>query len=165
MSDQPFVARQRLEHIDGTPIFQTRADRRAEGEVGAVVGLAFGCNIHSFGQLATVDWWAERHGRTIGVLELKIRTQRLADGGTVSLSVRKWLSLANASFGLGCPALFVVQFVEDIRWIPLTVVDASNHRVGEAFRLVKGPCDIEPLIEIPVADMRRLPTPPAGPEQ
>ena len=164
MSDdnvQPFIGRQTTAHIDGTPIFQTRADRRLEGEVGAVCELAWGCTINSFGQLATVDWFAERNGRLVGVLELKRRNQKIADGGTVSLSVRKWLSLTNASFGLCCPAIFVVQFVEDIRWIPLTRVDASNHRIGGGFRLVKGPCDTEPLIEIPIAAMRRLQTPAA----
>jgi hypothetical protein len=142
--------------LDGTRIFQTRADQDNEQEVADLVANAWKCRVGRFGMLSAVDWYAERHGRLVGVLELKSRTHDAGKFKTVFLNVRKWLALNLASTGLGCPALFVVRFTDGVRWIQLTEVDATNHRIAGCSRLVKSKSDVEPVIEVDIAKMKSI---------
>jgi hypothetical protein len=143
-------------HLDGSPIFKTEIDERNENEVSAAIAAAWRCNVRSFGRLSPIDWYAERDGRLVGVLELKSRSHPSSKHPTVFLNVRKWLTLAMASMGLGVPAIFVVRFEDQTLWVPLSKVDASSVRMGGCSRIVKSRSDVEPVIEIPVKDMTLL---------
>jgi hypothetical protein len=151
-----YYGRQGAVHLDGTPIFATEEDRRHEAEVAALIASHWACSIRLFGALSAVDWYAERHGRLIGVLELKSRSHALDRYPTVFLNVRKWLALTLARVGLGVPALFVVRFTDQLRWVPLSAIDPNQVRIAGCNRLVKSHSDIEPVIEVPVADLRSI---------
>ena len=143
-------------HLDGSQIFATPEDMAAEDEISSAVEAAWDCTLKRFGALAPVDWFAVRHDRVVGVLELKTRTHSIAEYSTVFLNVRKWLALTLAACGLGVPAIFVVRFTDGVRWCSVREVDASQIRIGGCSRVVKAANDIEPVIEVPVTLMRSL---------
>ena len=154
MSD--YYSRTVSPHSDGSPVFQNAADREVEEEVARAVEAAWGCKLARFGALAALDWYAERHGRLVGLLELKSRTHERARYPTVFLNVRKWLALTLGSVGLGVSATFVVRFHDGTFWIPVNAIEASNVMIGGCKRIVKSTSDIEPIIEIPIDQLRKL---------
>jgi hypothetical protein len=91
----------------------------------------------------------------VGVLELKSRTHASDRYPTVFLNVRKWLALNLAAVGLGVPALFVVRFTDDVRWVRIGAV-AGAVRIAGCRSIVKATSDIEPVIQVPVPDMQAL---------
>jgi hypothetical protein len=149
-----YYERENIVHIDGTYIFRTEEDRGVEQEVARRISEAWRCELREFGALSPIDWYAVRLGRMIGVLELKARTHQFRTYETVFLNVRKWLALSLASVGLGLPAIFVVKFSDDLRWIGINDVDATQFRIAGCARLVKAKSDIEPVIEVPVLALR-----------
>ncbi len=151
-----YYDRQRVEHADGTSVFQTDEDRRSERDVAVVLAGAWNCAIKPFGSLCQVDWYAERHGRMVGLLELKTRPHPSSKYPTVFLNVRKWIALSMASLGLGCPALFVVKLLDGVFWVPLSSIDATHSRIAGCMSIVKSHNDIEPIIEVKVAVLKRL---------
>ena len=151
-----YYDRSNIVHLDGTSVFQTAGDRTSEQEISAELEQCWRCSIRQFGALSPVDWYAERFGRLVGVLELKSRAHTHLTHPTVFLNVRKWLALGLASIGLGCPALFVVRFTDDLCWIRLSEIDASAHRIAGCLRVVKSHNDIEPVIEVPAQQLRSL---------
>jgi hypothetical protein len=143
-------------HSDGTRIFQSQTDSAHEVAVADILAVAWRCEMHRFGALAPVDWYALRHGRIVGIVELKSRTHGSDKYPTVFLNFRKWLALQLGAIGLGVPASFVVRFTDCLMWAPLQDIDPRQTRVGGCAKHVKPVSDIEPVIEVPVASMRRL---------
>jgi hypothetical protein len=153
--ESSYYARNAATFIDGSPIFKSEADELSENEMSALIGKLWECECRSFGKLAPIDWFFVRHGRLVGVGELKTRTHHTDRYPTVFLNVRKWLALSLASSGLGVPAVFVVRFENCIKWVDLATVDASVVRVGGCKQIVKSRNDIEPVIEIDVSKMKQ----------
>lgn len=151
-----YYSRARVAHVDGTNVFQTPEDARNEREVADLLAAAWRCEVSPFGALCPVDWYAQRHGRLVGVMELKARPHASTKYPTVYLNVRKWLALSMASLGLGCPAVFVVRLTDGVFWTPLAMVEPSGCRVAGCMSIVKSRSDIEPIIEVRVAILKRL---------
>jgi hypothetical protein len=151
-----YYSRQTTTHLDGSPIFKTAGDEDNERTVAAVVEAAWRCELHSFGRLSPIDWYATRQGRVVGVLELKARTHASDRYGTVFLNVRKWLALLLASNGLGCPAVFAVKFTDHTMWVNVAEIATDNLRVGGCRTIVKARSDVEPVIEVPITAMHPL---------
>lgn len=151
-----YYERSNVVHIDGTHIFRTQEDRDAEREVASQIEAAWHCELREFGALSPVDWYAVRMSRMIGVLELKARSHSVSAYATIFLNVRKWLALSLAQVGMGVPAVFVVKFSDDLRWIPLVDIDPQRLSIAGCRRLVKAKNDIEPIIEVPVNRLRPL---------
>lgn len=143
-------------HLDGTAIFRNADDQRAERDVAEELQRVWKCEIGSFGVLAMIDWYAQRAGRLVAVLELKSRSHESSRYPTVFLNVRKWIALVMASVGLRVPAIYVVRFTDGTRYIPLSVVDAAAVRMGGTNRIVKSETDREPVIEVPISEMKML---------
>jgi hypothetical protein len=135
-------------------------DDRAEGDqktgdgLHAIAELIAGrwqCSVRPFGALAAIDWYAERHGRLVGVLELKSSSHAFGAEPSVFLDVRKWLALTLAAHGLGVPAIFVVRFAAGATcWTPLRRIDATRCRI------IKSDNDIEPVIDVPLTVLKLL---------
>lgn len=158
MSAPAYFARENLVALDGTRIFQTADDRASEEAVADVLARAWKCEIRHFADLSPLDWYGIRHNRIVGVLELKCRSHPIDKFPTVFLSVRKWLALQFASLGLAVPGIFVVQFADVLRWIPVADVDARAVRLAGGVRRIKSASDTEPLIEVPIAQLRAVST-------
>lgn len=151
-----YYARTAATHLDGSPIFRSDADARSEDEVAALVAKAWGCEVNPFGPLSPVDYYALRAGRLVGVLELKTRSHDSGRHPDIWLNCRKWLALLLASSGLGVPGIFVARFTDEVRWISVADIDAGRVVLGGCSRIVKARSDREPVIPVPVAEMRGL---------
>lgn len=151
-----YYERSNILHLDGTRVFATKEDREAEREVAALVEKAWNCELHQFGALSPIDWYAVRAGRMVGLLELKSRSHACGTYQTTWLVVRKWLALMLGSIAFGVPAIFVVKFTDRVMWIPLREINASRIVIGGCTRYVKAVSDINPMIEIPVEQLREL---------
>jgi len=151
-----YYAREQTTHLDGSLVFHSPEDEQNESAIAAELAAAWQCHIYAFGALCPVDWYAERHGRLVGLLELKTRSHIAAHFPTVFLSLRKWLALMMASLGTGVPALFIVRFADGTRWIRLADVEAHVLTIRGTHRIAKTRSDREPLIEVPVDAMTEL---------
>lgn len=149
--------REPLRHIDGTLIFQTAEDRRAQQAVADALAPVWRCQIEHFPELNPIDWYAARFKRMTGLLELKVRHNPTTRYPTVFLSVAKWFALTHGAMGFNIPSAFVVQFTDDLRWIPIDEVDPTLHTIaGTAGLRADGRSDHEPVIEVPVKDMQSI---------
>ena len=139
---------------NGAPIFTNAEDRAHELETRHLLENLWNCEIKPFGLLSPVDFFALRDGMLVGVLELKSRSHASTTYSTVFLNVRKWGSLMLYHLGLGCPALFVVRFTDEYRWINVLEIDASQLKMAGTKHLIKSHTDIEPVILVPVSLMQ-----------
>lgn len=151
-----YYTRQGTTNTDGTPLHCTDHDKKHESELVSLLQEKWGCEIHQFGNLCPIDYYAQRHGRLVGVAELKSRTHPSVKYQTVYLNARKWLAMMMAQVGMGCPAVFVVRFTDEVRFIQADLIDASKLEVGGCARRVKSRTDIEPVILVPVDQMSVL---------
>lgn len=150
-----YYDREKLTHVDGTKIFQNAEDIANENRVAEVVGKVWKCNLIRYASLAAVDWWIERHDRIVGYAELKCRAHMTTKYRTVFLNHRKWLALSLAQLS-GQPALFIVAFTDEIRWIRLNHIDPTKIEIRGCKERKWKHTDIEPIIEVPVSDMLTL---------
>ena len=141
---------------DGGLEFQTADDRASEEEVAAILSQRWNCEFGRFGHLSALDWFVTRHGRMIGVAELKTRSHPSTQFPTVWLNVRKWLALQLMVVAAGVQATFVVRFTDGIFYCRLADIDAQQMRVAGCKRVVKARSDIEPVIDIPVSTLTRV---------
>jgi hypothetical protein len=148
-----YYDRKTTTHLDGTPVFKTQEDEATQQEVADLVSKTLNCNLRSFGALSPIDWYCNRGGRIIGVLEFKARTHATTTYPTVFLNIRKWLALLLAATGMGVPAYYMVKFTDKLLWINIADVDASKVKLGGCQRVVKSRNDREPVIEIPIEAM------------
>jgi hypothetical protein len=151
-----YYGREKILHLDGTSVFANETDRGNEAEIARKLERVWRCSIRPFGALCPVDWYAERDGRLVGVLELKSRAHESGKYPTVFLNVRKWLALSLATVGLGCPAIYVVRFSDGVYWCSLSEIDARVTRIGGCTTVVKSHNDIEPIIVMELAKMKRV---------
>ena len=115
-----------------------------------------GTELISLGDLSPIDWVANKFGRVVGYIELKTRHHTSDKYPTVFLNVRKWLALMLTEIGTGTPSLFVVRFTDKLMKINVSDIDARNMRMGGCKKRVKSENDIEPVIEVPIEDMKVL---------
>ena len=144
------------QNADGTPLFAADLDIQNEVEAIAVIEKKWTCTLHRFGLLCPVDFYATRHNRLVGVIELKSRHHPASRFPTVFLNLRKWFALTLAQNGLGVPAIFLAKWTDCIRYVPVDEVDARRVSIAGCARRVKSSTDIEPCIEVPVESMKLL---------
>ena len=141
---------------DGLRVFSQPEDEAAEQTVAASLEAAWGCRLHRYPQFTPVDWYAERDGRLVGLVELKARQHHAGQYPTVWLNVRKHLALTLGSVCYGVPSVFVVQFTDGVRWVRVDEIDARRPVIGGCRAVVKAATDREPVIEVPVEQLRPL---------
>lgn len=146
-------------NTDGTPLFCADSDKRAETLICSTLEQAWECTVHPYPRLSPVDFYLEKHGRVVGILEAKTRRCPSTEYPTVFLNFRKWTALRMAQLGAGVPALFVVHWTGDdvMRWARVDAIPVGVElRVAGAARRISNPCDFEPMIEVQIEGMRRL---------
>ena len=133
------------------------ADEEIQRRAGDSVGLAWNCDVVTMPRFAVWDWVMVRDGALVGVGEFKRRLHEAGGYPTVFLALPKFRALTWASEHLDCPALFVVQFNDGIRWISVPdEVGGMTLTVGGRHDRPDVPTDIEELVEVPIARMHRL---------
>lgn len=133
--------------------FHTPADKARENSVALKVEPKLNVQLIRYPDLNPIDWYAVRDEQVVALLELKGRNNASFKYETVFLSLRKWLALMMARQGFGVPGIYVVEFTDNIYWIPVENVHGSKLKLkGHATR-ERAFHDIEPMIEVPVSDM------------
>ena len=150
-----FYQRKGSTHVDGTRVFKEREDTQRETEVARMLERAWGCTLHPYAGLSVIDWWVEKQGRVSAFAELKCRSHDSTRHPTVFLNHRKWVALSLSQLSR-VPALFIVRFTDQIRWIRLNDIDPSKLIIGGLSRKHHSDNDIEPVIEVPVDRMTLL---------
>jgi len=140
---------------NGERIFVSREAERSERETAALLEAAWDCKVHSFARLSALDFYIEKDLDIVAMLELKSRSHPSTQYPTVFLALRKWLALMLAGLGAGVSPLFVVRFTDGVRWINAGEVDPRALRLA-GHRNPRTRQDVEPLIDVPIADMRPL---------
>lgn len=139
--------------------FVTTEDHERELKVAALLEKAWDCKVHKYaGEYDPVDFWIERNGVVVAFAELKSRFIPSTKYKTVFLSARKYLDMMLLSMGRKVAVLFIVQFTDCIKYLDVrdltnqddvyTVCERLVQRVGN---------DTEPVMEVPIADMKLLP--------
>jgi hypothetical protein len=147
--------------LDGAPIFTTKKDSEKERNVADRIEKAWDCNLQHLGIYSPVDWWAVRHGQPVGWIEIKSREyDKNEHYSTILLNVRKWLSLMLLTATTDIPAIFVSNIRDQIKWIPVSLIDARNIKVIiPKGGIVKSRNDREPCILVPYEKMNILKEP------
>lgn len=64
--------------------------------------------------------------------------------------------LALAQVGMNVPGIFICELTDGIWWIPVSDVDPSKIEILGLKKQMKSRNDVEPIILIEIADMKRL---------
>lgn len=136
--------------------FANKSDREAEDLAQRSIEAAWGCTLHKYAGLDTVDFWAEAFDRTSALIEVKARSVNSTTYPTVFLNLRKWSKLLDMAVCTGVPAYFFIVYKDCIKYINVELVDARAHGIGGTRHRVKSENDIEPVIHIPIKEMETL---------
>lgn len=150
-----YYERSTTTYLDGTPVFATAEDRSSEAQTARLLEQRWRCELRRYGELSPIDWFAVKDGRVSAMLELKTRSHEHDRYSTVFLNVRKWLALMLSEAGLGVPGLFVVRFSDSLYWARVRG-GMGRVAIGGCREIVKARSDIEPVIHVPISDMRKL---------
>jgi hypothetical protein len=157
MPDPAFYARTARRGENGSLICQTNEDAQIEREIAAIVSAEWNCKVRHFPPFSPIDWYAERSGRVAGLLEVKNRSVSTGQYPTVFCTLRKWLSLSYCSMAFFVPGIFVVRFTDDLLWVDIGKIQPPMMREGgTAYRPNIGRRVAEPMLEIPMAELRRV---------
>jgi len=147
---------------DGTATFATAGDEHNQARFQRLLSLAQKCKVHSFPKLSPIDLYAVKHERVVAFIEFKARTCTVKKHSTIWLNFRKYTALYWAKMAFGVPAYFYVSFSGgEILFIEIDNVDSKKHRMGGCAEYVKSQFDKEPVIEVPIADMKWMTKKPA----
>lgn len=143
--------------VPGDATFANKSDYKHEDSIDRAIEEAWGVTIHRFGPYDAIDCYAERDGHMVGMIERKWRSHPHDRFECCWLNLRKWMALMLAHVSLDVPAIYVVGHSDGaIHWIDVTSVDARRMIMAGCRRVVKSHTDREPVIEIPVKQMRNL---------
>lgn len=153
----------------GGPAFATDDDGRNEAAAKEAIEAAMKVELVRYGgRFNPIDWYATRDGRIVAYLELKTRSHSASTFPTVFLNLRKWNTLLTTWLYTSVPSYFFVAFRRDgdaaggpslasgvdVRCIDVAAIDARCIEVGGCNRRVKSRTDREPVIHVPVSDMK-----------
>lgn len=147
----------RASNRNGLKVFKSGRDEANEQSVKAILERAWRCEIRTYGGTCeAIDWYAIRGATIAAYLELKSRDHTVARYDSVFLNVRKWLALTLIEVGTGCPGIYVVKWLDDLRYVRVAEIDARKIRLGGCNRRVKSATDVEPVIEVPIEQMNQI---------
>jgi hypothetical protein len=132
-------------------LFAKEHDYQRERAVAEKLAYAWDCELHSFGAVCPIDYYATKGGQVIALVEIKTRTHSYRKHDTVYMSCRKWMNLSHAAAGFCCPGIFVVQFTDGLFSIDVDHVHGPPQVVGH--NNPRARMDREPCFLVPIKDM------------
>ena len=140
--------------------FCTPKDKARESGIDAILEKAWKVKIYCYGDtLDEVDRYICKEDRVVGFAEYKCREYSSTAFETVFLSWRKFIALKRVSEYSGKPPLFVVRFLDCMKWIDVNRIDPKKlgiFRRGRPQRKDDSPNDMEPIIEVPISGMIKI---------
>ena len=132
-------------------LYYSDTDKRNEESVKQRLEAAWDSSVHFFGNTNQIDAYVARGGEIRAWLEVKCRKVTKNTYDTIYLAFRKWLNLITAELHTERPGLFVVDFSDQLCYIPIRSVDARNIKLLGRTDRVGAANDLEPIIEVPIA--------------
>lgn len=132
----------------------TEEDTRRETEVASILERVWNCEVVRTSYLDGLDFWLVRNGTPEAVAELKNRLVKTTTYDEIFLSQHKWDALHRASEAHQIEALFIVNFTDELRYIRLSDIDATNLKVGGRADRTDAPNDREIMVMVPVSQMK-----------
>jgi hypothetical protein len=154
-----YYARTAGVNTDGTPTFATAQDKASEAEVAELITQRLGGYVITMPHLCPVDWLVVQHGRIRAVADLKTRSRRYP---TVWLNLRKYAALMLTARGLESTSahpvapLFLVRYPDALLVADLRAFPGLKPVMGGTVGWVKSSTDVEPVLELPVAQMTEM---------
>jgi hypothetical protein len=147
---------------------ETEAHRATQNYTARLIEKFWNCKVYTYPGLHPIDWYAVRDGKLVANMEFKRRHQDYDDyinagpdkrikTPTMLLSYHKWLSLYMAAIASRVPGFFVAGLNDCLVYI--NVFDVRPHELridprGGRTRDKRRDNDIEPVIHVPITDMK-----------
>ena len=109
---------------------ETAADRAIERATADVLEGVWLCKLVRLPPLCPMDYYAERGGNLVALVEIKCRARELAAYPAVWIDAHKWWAMRDAARGLHTRALFAVRCADVIAWCDLETVDGVRTWIG-----------------------------------
>ena len=143
--------------MHGTTKYATPETLANERRVKAFLEGLWGVELRERGHYDPIDWDIVAEGKFAGVIELKNYNRTARQEPTVILNVRKYIALRDSNRNSidDLPALYMVNFLDEIRYIDIRNVNPTEPVMGGQ----KGgsrSTDWEPVYRVPVSSMTLL---------
>lgn len=133
--------------------YESSEDKRKEDEVAAAFAKAWGCDVLRNKEYYDIDRTLTRDGVVKAFMEIKCRTKKYA---SVFLSLNKWLMGRQMAKETGVPFIAAYGLPDGIYYY-VTRSEDPHFVVKVTGRTDRGDSnDIQPAVEIPLAEMKRL---------
>lgn len=131
----------------------TLEDTAREDAACKVLERAWKCKTHRTAYLDGLDLCVLRDGRTVGIGEIKNRTNLSTQYPTIYVSFHKYHRLVFAAAALEVKGIFVVNYADKLCWIDVKDIDARRHGILGRTDREDAPNDTELIIEVPVDEL------------
>lgn len=133
------------------------ASRRSielERAVMSTLSFIWSLKMGSFGRFAPLDFWAFRDNKFVSVMELKTHAHGIDKYGTTQLNLRKW-GWMKLYQDLGVKVIYLKLFLGDLYYIDFANIKTTDAvRIGGCHKAFKSVTDVEPVIDIPVDELK-----------
>ena len=132
----------------------SKRDIALEKAVMSTLSFIWSLKMGSFGRFAPLDFWAFKDGKFVSVMELKTHAHSIDKYPTTQLNLRKW-GWMKLYQDLGVKVLYLKMFLGDLYYIDFNAIKPTDAvRIGGCRKAFKSVTDVEPVIDIPVDEMK-----------
>lgn len=108
------------------PIYERQGDREAERTVADAIRRSWRCSLEPTPTLAPVDFLARRDGKLVGLIEVKVRKNKIGAYQTYMIAASKLTTMLQLENMMGVPAILAVGWSDAIGWAsPRSVADLT----------------------------------------
>ena len=151
-----YYSREPDRHVDDTSIWMRPEDFKTCMGVSRRLERLWGVEVRYYGKMSPIDFWFSRFDRPLGFLSIKSSTRdSTADDAT--LNIRKYRRLIDCVYAHDTLGFFVCKFADVTLHIDVTVIDPRFLEIMHN-RRGRGRNDREPVIKIPIDQMREIDT-------
>jgi hypothetical protein len=141
-----------VQFLSGTSQLTPPADVAREDACADELAALWGCTVHRFPPLTAVDYYAERDGRVVGVIEIKTHPHPSTLHSRCYIDAHKLLALDLAALSFGVPAILIKRFTDGMFSIRVGDIDRATP-VRVMGRQDRGRDERHPAVAIPVVSM------------
>jgi hypothetical protein len=151
---QGYKKREEYISVNGIKSRSNDSDARREQDVRKIIEEKWECKLQYIGKFTPIDFFVIKNEKLAGYIELKSRSNFTDTYPSLFMDINKWMHLQLASVSQGVPAYFFCQFIDQIKYIKVSEIDAR--RMCVIIKDDAGIREYEPVIEIPINTMKTL---------
>lgn len=136
------------------PVYERAQDRLQEQHIAELAASRWRVNLVRLAELAGADYLMAKQGELKAIVEIKKRSNPMAQYPTYMISAAKIGALNAVAAIIKAKPLLIVQWTDCAGWLDTTTATGDQGTGGRADRA--DPMDVEECIYIPVNQFRRL---------